>query len=463
MPTFSLRIFILAAALAAVLAPPSAPARAAAADSALAESRWGVIPARADSNTVAFDNRARAAWEWPLFIPYAAINYPLRWVRHGVGAGIVWLDTHRIFERINIVPAPEGVVPALDYGSLSGVTFGINYYDLLGARRHPMRLRAEYSTERWQRYTGGVAFNRGGRFAGAVGAGYRLRPNLRYYGVGPQSRVEDEAFYEDERAWVGASARHALGRDGVVAVGVAYSSVGARAPDLDEGVSLAERLPGVEAPPGFGDRSHGVMSRLAIGWDTTREEGTPERGGIVGGSVGYFAPVGDADIAFLAYRFELQRFVRLWHTGRALALRGYVSWIETLEDEPFPFQRLFINDVPDDFRGYKHGRWRDRGITGVTAEYRFPFIADRRDGGFGIDTVLLADVGQVFPEFDAIRGDDLTVSYGFGWRAYMNQHYIGAMLFVWSEESFQFHLTTKQLFQFSKEVLFNGREELLIH
>jgi len=462
MPTLALRIALLAAAFAAALTPPVARALAPA-DSARTESRWGVIPVRTDSNATTFHNRARSAWEWPLFVPYAAINYPLRWLRHGTGAGVVWLDEHNVFARLHIVPVPEGVVPTLDYGSLSGVTVGANYYDFLGAPRHPLRLRAEYSTEHWQRYTGGAIFNRGGRLQGAVGAGYRLRPNLRYYGVGPQSRVEDEAFYEDERAWVGASARHALGRDGVVTVGVAYSSVGARVPDVDEGVSLAERFPGVAAPPGFGDRSHGVMSRLAIGWDTTREEGAPDGGSIVGGSVGYFAPVGDIDVAFLAYRFELQRFVRLWHTGRALALRGYVSWIETLEDEPLPFQRLFINDVPDDFRGYKHGRWRDRGITGITAEYRFPFVADRRDGGFGIDTVLLADVGQVFPEFDAIRGDDLTVSYGFGWRAYMNEHYLGAMLFVWSEESFQFHLTTKQLFQFSKEVLFNGREELLIH
>jgi len=452
---------ILAAAMAGMFAFGGA--RAAAPDSVRGTSRWGAIPARADSNTAAFTNRGRAAWEWPLFVPYAAINYPLRWLRHGTGAGVVWLDEHGIFQRLHIIPVPEGVTPIFDYGSLSGFGFGINYYDLLGARDDATRVRAEYSTEGWQRYTGGVVINRGGRIQFGVGAGYRLRPNLRYYGIGPESSVDDEAFYKDERAWMGVTGMRRFAGEAALALGVAFSSVGARAPKLESGVSLAERFPGVEAPPGFGSTTQGVMTRVAIGWDTTREEGRPSGGGAAAASVGYFAPTDGTDVAFLAYRLNLERFLSVWGSGRALGLRAYGAWIDPVGGDETPFQRLFINELPDDLRGFQHGRWRDRGITGFTAEYRFPFVADRREGGFGLDTVMLTDVGQVFREFDAISGENLTVSYGFGLRAFMNAHYVGALLFVWSDEGFQFHLTTKQLFQFTNEVLYNGREELLIH
>ncbi len=90
-------------------------------------------------------------------------------------------------------------------------------------------------------------------------------------------------------------------------------------------------------------------------------------------------------------------------------------------------------------------------------------LADRPDGGFGIDTVLLTDIGQVFGDFGEIRADNLTASYGFGFRTFFGSHFSGSMEFVWSDEEFQFRLSTKQLFQFTRDVLFLGREETLIH
>jgi hypothetical protein len=45
----------------------------------------------------------------------------------------------------------------------------------------------------------------------------------------------------------------------------------------------------------------------------------------------------------------------------------------------------------------------------------------------------------------------------------MNHLYIGTAEFVWSDDGFQFRLSTKQLFQYTRDVLFQGREETLIH
>ena len=144
-------------------------------------------------------------------------------------------------------------------------------------------------------------------------------------------------------------------------------------------------------------------------------------------------------------------------------MRTYFNFLDNTGEITVPFQRLFINEPPDQFRGYDSGRWRDRGITGLSLEYRFPFMADRRDGGFGMDTVLLGDIGQVFGGVDDISTENLTLSYGFGWRFHMAPQFLGTVEFVWADEGFQFRMSATQLFQFTREVLYNGREETLIH
>jgi len=424
-------------------------------------SAWGELPAPSDSTTAAFKNRGKSPWEWPLYVPYAAINYPLRWIREGVGQGVIWADRKDLLRHINIVPVPKGVVPSIAYNQQEGLALGLNLYLPLGDDANPSRIRGMYSTQRWQKYTAGAIFNKDGKWSMQVGVGYRLRPNLEFYGVGPGTSEDGLAYYKDERAWAGLNVRRRLTEHNYFALAGVYSTIDARQPDHGFYPSLRE-LYGTSVP-GYGQRSDGVMARIAWFFASTRKEGNPDRGTVAGVTVGGFVATDKDDISFTAYRFELQQFVPLWHSNRALALRGYFNFIDDTGSQPIPFQRMFINEVPDMFRGFDSGRWRDLGITGVNIEYRFPFAADRKDGGFGIDTVLLADIGQVFSEKAEIAVDNLTYSYGFGFRAFMNGLYIGTAEFVWGDGGIQFRLSTKQLFQYSRNVLFQGREESLIH
>jgi hypothetical protein len=425
-------------------------------------STWGEIPAPSDSTTAKFTDRSRSAWEWPLYLPYAAINYPLRWIREGIGKGVVWADRKDVFEYVKLIPIPKGVVPSIDYSAQSGFGVGADVYLLLGSRDNPVRLRAKYSTESWQKYTGGTILNKGGTWELQLGGGYRLRPNLEFHGVGPSSSLDDLSYYKDERAWGGMNLRRRLTKRSRLALVTVYSSVSARLPSTGNNPSVPERF-GLGTPAGFGERSDGVMARIALFYNSSVGEGNPDGGTIVGATAGGFLATNNDDVSFTAYRFEFQQFFPLWHTKRALALRGYLSFIDDTGTEEIPFQRMFVDEVPDKFRGYPTGRWRDLGITGINVEYRYPFASDRRDGGFGVDAVLLYDVGQVFSESSEIKVDNLTHSYGFGLRAFMDQFFIGALEFAWCDEGYEIRLSTKQLFQFSQDVLFQGREETLIH
>lgn len=425
-------------------------------------SYWGEIPARSDSTTAAFANRSRSAWEWPLYVPYAAINYPLRWIREGFGKGVIWADRKDLFRYINLVPTPKGFVPSANYSQESGFGLGLDFYTQLGAPHNPLRLRAKYSTKNWQKYSAGTILNHGGNWELQLGGGYRLRPNLQYYGIGPTTSLVDAAFYKDERAWGGANIRRRLSKRSFLTLVGVYSTIDARLPDEGNEPTMLDVYRD-DLPPGFGETSNGVMMRFTWVLNTTRGDGNPGRGTVAGVSIGGFVATNTDDVSFTAYRFELQQFVPLWHSSRSLALRGYFNFIDDTGTAEIPFQRMFINETPDMFRGYDSGRWRDLGITGINVEYRFPFAADGSREGFGIDTVLLTDIGQVFSEPSELKVDNLTYSYGVGLRAFMGKFYIGTVEFVWSDEGFQFRLGTKQLFQYSKDVLFQGREETLIH
>lgn len=424
-------------------------------------SAWGDIPAPADSVTAAFANRRRSTWEWPLYVPYAAINYPLRWVREGFGKGVAWADSRNLFRYLSLVPTPRGIVPSIAWSSQEGLGLGLNFYVPAGFPNSLARIRGMYSTKKWQKYTAGAIFNKDGRWSAQVGAGYKLMPNLEVYGVGPNTTADGLAYYKDERVWAGVIVRRRFFENQFVALTGTYSSIDARLPESGYYPTVPEKYG--DNVPGFGETSNGILARLAWFYNTTAETGDPQRGTLAGVTVGGFAATNTNDVSFTAYRFELQQFFPLWFTGRALAFRGYFNFIDDTGNAQIPFQRMFINEIPDMFRAFDSGRWRDLGITGVDLEYRFPFIADKRKGGFGIDAALLTDIGQVFSERSELQIDNLTYSYGFGFRAFMNHFYIGNMEFVWGDEGFQFRLSTKQLFQYSRDVLFQGREETLIH
>ncbi|MCK4774270.1 MAG: hypothetical protein KAT30_05775, partial [Candidatus Krumholzibacteria bacterium] len=124
-------------------------------------SMWGEIPVPSDSTQTTFNNRSRSAWEWPLYIPYAAINYPLRWMREGFGKGVIWADKKDLSRYINIVPIPKGFVPSFDYSQQEGFGIGLNVYYQIASPNNPVRLRGKYSTEQWQKYSLGTILNKG--------------------------------------------------------------------------------------------------------------------------------------------------------------------------------------------------------------------------------------------------------------------------------------------------------------
>jgi outer membrane protein assembly factor BamA len=209
--------------------------------------------------------------------------------------------------------------------------------------------------------------------------------------------------------------------------------------------------------PGYKSEAQGRSGSLELRHDDTAETGRPERGGVRRAKATWFDGVGNNRADFLTWRGEVQQFFPLWHSNRALALRGVISRIEDRGDGPVPFQRLLSNDDPDLFRGYRDLRFRDEGIVAASAEYRWPLWSANRKEGIGGDAYLFVDVGQVFGDFAEIDGDGLTKSYGGGIRAAGFGRYYGRLELAWSEEGVLVRLRGDQIFQWAERALFDGR------
>lgn len=218
-------------------------------------------------------------------------------------------------------------------------------------------------------------------------------------------------------------------------------------------------------PFGYGERSRGVLLDLTLAHDNTSDTGRPERGGVRRFELSHFietgAEEGGDSPSYWGYRTDLEQFIPLWFTERALALRGFLGYLDAEMDE-IPFQRLYTNDEPDQFRGYDDFRWRDRGIAAATIEYRWPAWSLQSLGGVGIDAYLLTDLGQVFHDFSDISSTNATVSYGGGLRLASPAGFKGRVEIAFSDEDTVFRISTDQLFQYDKGDLYNGRDSAVL-
>lgn len=426
-----------------------------------APSYWGPLPAPGDSATAAARNNPTPLWEATLLVPYRIVALPFRGVSYGVGASVAFLDRHHVISRIERLVGPRrgpfGVLLNFTAGGLPGLGGGVTVlHDAFLSPENRFKLRFQSSVKGSNRVTLGIRLREGHDDRFEIGAGYRLQPNARFFGIGPRAPEENESFYTQELTWGGVTYTRKVAGPLSAEASAVISAIGARGSD-DDSPSLETRFAG-ETPAGFHDRSDGVAMGLALRYDTASAEGRPTYGGIRRVRAAYFESTDDTDVAFWTYRGEFEEYIPLWHSYRALAVRGYMSWIDPVGDDEMPFQRLMTNDDPDLLRGYRDFRWRDRGMTALSVEYRWPMWASRTAEGFGLDMYVLADFGQVFGDTDEIGFRRLTDSYGVGIRIATLENFLGRVEVAWSNEETAFRLRADQIFQFARSGLYHGRD-----
>jgi len=424
-------------------------------------SYWGPIGGPTDSTSTVFANIGMPFWEAALVWPYRVVSSPVRLVALGLGEGIDFLDHSNTLRKVGQLLGPRrgpiGMLVNIQAGGLAGMGGGLAFEHtaFLGSNNR-LRVGGRTTTRGNHHAYLGVHVGLEGPRSAEVGIGWRVRPNARYFGLGPEAGASSESYFRHEAFWFGAGYRRALGANFSVLGDATYSAVDAGRPGEDESPPITDVFVG-NLPAGFGERSCGVTLGLALAHDDVEGGGRPGRGGTRRFRVAYFEGLGDADVAFWTYRGEAQQFVTLWHRHHVLALRGYMSWIDNAGSARLPFQRLMTNDDPDLLRGYEDFRWRARGIVALSAEYRWPLWVLNRADGPGLDMYLLGDVGQVYDDIDEITGANMTFSYGAGIRVIGARDFVARLEYGRSVEQAVWRLRFDQVFQFSKGGISDGR------
>lgn len=429
-------------------------------------SLWGPIPAPVDSVRARLANRPLALWEKTLIYPYEVVKLPFRVLVDGVGATIIFLEKSRTISKVSRLLAPKevpyGVLLSAHAGGSSGVGGGATFYhNALYGPTNRAQLRFETTTAGIRKLTLGAMTGAGTDNEFSLGTGYRKRPNTRYYGIGPEANESDVSYFTQELTWVGTGYRRALRGSRVFVLGEAlFSAVGSRGPNEEHQDESIERVFADDLPPGHADRSDGITLSLTLEQDTAGTTGRPEGGAIRRLRAAWFESTDRDELSFWTYRAEVQEFIPLWYSQRALALRGLVGWIDPNGGVSIPFQRLMTNDDPDLLRGYQDFRWRDRGLLVATAEYRFPWWTLAETEGGGLDMYLLSDVGQVFGTATDIAMSNMTASLGVGLRLVGRSGFLTRAEVAFSHEGGVFRLRADQVFQFMRGGLYHGRDPI---
>ena len=431
-------------------------------------SYWGTLPAPADSVTVTPTSLPQPGWEIALMAPYHACAFPFNVVRWGIKQSVIALDESGTIYRINTLLGPQqgpfGVTLRLAASTINGYGGGLTAtHDHVFSPQNQMKLRWRSTSEESHKVTLGFTFRRARPTRFVLAGGYRMRPNSYFYGIGHASREENETEYTQETSWVGGSLQRTLFRDFVADAAIIYSGVGARR-QRDTAEEEDPLLEEVFDPPPYGFRSHseGLTLGLALSHDTTPETGRPMRGGIRRIKASRFEDQCNADVAFWTLRADVQEFLSLGNPRRTLAVRAQNTWITSYEGAAIPFQRLITNDDPDLLRGYRDFRWRDRGLVTFSLEYRWPLWGMRGNHDLGVDAYLFSDGGQVFAELAEISTARLVFGYGWGLRVIDLNGFRCRFEMGWSDEEVIFRFSTDQIYQFAKEGLQHGRDQVAL-
>ncbi len=170
-----------------------------------------------------------------------------------------------------------------------------------------------------------------------------------------------------------------------------------------DGLLDREDIPGVDG---------GIVSGVSLlaSWDTRDNIFSASGGSFHQLSVGLYGGAIGSDYDFGRYILDLRRYFNVF-PNHVLAVQSYLG----LETGDPPFRHLFLFGGQDLMRGYYEGRYRDKNMIAVQAEYRIVPVWWR------LGAVAFAGFGDVADELGSFDLGDFKYSIGGGIRFLLNR------------------------------------------
>jgi outer membrane protein assembly factor BamA len=326
----------------------------------------------------------------------------------GVERVLLDLERGRLFERI-LNPA-EGLYPKL--GTItagSGFSVGPAY-------RTPGRLGghadvsafAMASLKRYWMVEGRLRFPRlaDERVALDLHAQQYDFPEEPFFGLGPRSLRSDDVVYAYTNTVVGGGATYSPTRWFTLGAGADYLKPRVESLSRDGDISL--RFDDGSAP-GLVEQPDYLRYEASADLNFREPRGNPRDGGRYALTYQRYADRDNGLYSFQRVEADLQHYVSLLRNRRVLAFHALASVSDADEGARVPFYLQRTLGGPDDLRGFRRFRFRDRHALLLQAEYRWEIFT-------AVDGALFYDAGKVASRIEDLNLRDLESDYGIGFR-----------------------------------------------
>lgn len=363
----------------------------------------------------------------------------------GTEAALAWLEDGYWLQRIRA--GWNGFLPTLGgFPSGSGQAFGVSWSKSgIGARypddetRNRLDLQGAAAVSLRGYYLGtfaGTMSRLGGSPISVSGyVGYQYNANDSFYGLGPDSLVDNRISFAEEVSGIGTIVWWRAPSWLYVGGGIGFrgTEIGSGSddypppPDFDPG-----------SVPGFVEEVDYLTydGFVEVDW---RNEGNPYRGGLYAARWADWNDRGADVFSFRKLDLEVQQFFPFLMNKRVIALRARTIITDTTGDRQVPFYLMPTLGGTRDLRGYNYARFRDRNMILLNAEYR-------AEVWLAMDLALFFDAGKVVPDKADINFDDLQTDYGIGLRVKTAQSTFLRADFAFGGEGFHTAITFDNVF-----------------
>jgi len=282
------------------------------------------------------------------------------------------------------------------------------------------------------------------RLSAGVQTMWQDQTQVNYFGIGPDSNVDNQSQYRMESTDIVGYATYRPG--GSIAIGgeVGYvrrpsleSPGGTFKPDFPETAQQFSTDPGVS----LSFQPNYLHTELSIASDTRDHRSYPTRGGLYRAAMTTYSDRSTDTFTFQQYEVEGAQFIRLGTPSWVLALHGWLVASDVGDGHDVPFYLLPSLGGHNTLRGYHNFRFHDRSLANVTAESRWAIFTN-------VDAAVFFDAGNV-----AHRAEDLDLgktSWGAGLRLHTDRMTLGRVEVAHSTEGWHFIFRTSDPLRLSR-------------
>ncbi len=267
-------------------------------------------------------------------------------------------------------------------------------------RGHDLTLRGSTGGSSWLTgvFSDRFRFGPGFRDSVTFEASAVSRPDLTFFGLGPDTRQGDLLRYGADRLQLRTFFEQRPSTGTLLHTEVLLRDVDFRPGGYKDQARLSDAVhAGAPPPPGYPRGYTLVRSEATLSYDQRRLRPV-QMAGVFGGARASYNEELRTRGTFAGYAARLGGFADLNQYGRVLSLSVATRFVDPIGDSVIPFTELVTLGGLEPMRGFYIGRLTDRSAAVMELTYRWPVW-------MWLDGAIRAEVGNVFGEH--LRGFEL--------------------------------------------------------